>query len=173
MVQTIRAKLRALLTDSLCVLMMLLAASVPPITLRVVKEKPATKAAVDHGPLASSSADSERGINSSNVSHRRSAERAREILAFETPDDSISVKWLETGISRERPVTSSSQVEMPKAPDAFYPVDPYVMTALIEALQTISTEKSRLAMDCIRLPWSDEVLIVSSGAPLPRCTQAK
>ena len=187
MIQSIRTKLRALLTDLLRVLAMPLATSVPALTLRVVKEKPAIKAAVDHGPLASSSADSERGINSSNVSHRRSAERAGEILAFESPDDSISVKWLKTGISRESPVTSSSPVDMPKAPDAFYPVDPCFMTAMIEASQTTSAEKSHVAMDCIRLrgadgqiaacdsyqaftqagfrfPWSDDVLVVSSGA---------
>ena len=196
MIQSIRAKLRALLTGILRVLVMPLATSVPALTLRVVKEKPAIKAAVDHGPLTSSSVDSEHGINPSNVSHRRSAERAGEILAFETPDDSISVKWLETGISRESPVTSSSQVDMPKAPDAFYPVDPCFMTAMIEASQTTSAEESHFAMDCIRLrgvdgriavcdscqaftltgfrfPWCDEVLVVSPRIPSPDLLHAK
>ena len=187
MIQSIRTKLRALLTDLLRVLAMPLATSVPALTLRVVKEKPAIKAAVDHGPLASSSADSERGINSSTAAHRESAEWAEKFLAFETPDDSIRVKWGETGILRESDAKSSSPVAMPEAPDAFYSVDPCFMTAMIEASQTTSTEKSRFAMDCIRLrgadgqiaacdsyqaftqagfrfPWSDDVLVVSSGA---------
>lgn len=60
MIQSIRAKLRALLGNVLRALGMPIATSTPAETLQVVSEKLAIKAPVDHVPLASSSAISNR-----------------------------------------------------------------------------------------------------------------
>ena len=187
MIQTIKTKLRALLSNVLHALGMPFATSTPAETLRVVSEKLAIKAPVGHVPLASSSAISNRRFNLSKMVHSESAGRAGEIVAFEIPDDSIPVKGLDTGILREIAVATSPPIDMPKVPDTFYAVDLCFMTAMIEAAQTITAGQPRFAMDCIRLrgvdrqitasdsyqafvqtgfqfPWSDEVLVISSTA---------